>query len=267
MRDYNLKTKRWSSTALTVATFDGEIIDFTPYSGLNGNVGIAYAYSSNDISTLKYINVVNGKTVSASQTLVTGSMMVENVDIIQSPSDSVVVSYTLFTDQNSQSYISASIEKVFGSPQLMSTILSASVGTQLLYSTNGKLLQIAYTGEYGPSGVGIEATAIHLPTRPMLVNSLTFTGVAKVGKTLTASKPEWTSYLPITSVKYSWYRCTEEPVSLFSQAGNCKVIPKATKNKYKLTKADKGKYVTFKSAAVSAMGTSIYMATPVPRVG
>lgn len=267
MRDYNLKTKRWSSSALTVATFEGEMFDFTPYSGLNGNVGIAFAYSSGGISTLKYVNVVNGKSVTSSQTLITGSMMLENIDIVQSPTDSAVVSYTVFTEQSGRSYISAMFEKVFESPKLMSTILSSTIGTQLLLTPRGKLMQIAYTGEYGPTGVGIEATAIHLPNSPMLVRPLSLSGVARVGKTLTASTPLWTAYTRITSVKYSWYRCTEEPVSLFSQAGNCTVIPKATKNKYKLTKADKGKYVTFKSTAVAVTGTSRSIATPVPRVG
>lgn len=267
MRDYNLKTKRWATTAITLATYTGQILDFTPYSGQNGNIGLAYAYGSNNVSTLKYVNVINGKTVSTEQTIYSGPRMVQNVDIVQSASDSAVVAYTLFNDEIGLSYLAATDEKQFAPSIQVPTIMTSSTGTQLLMNSRGKIMQVAYTGQYGPTGVGIEATAISAISSPVTARSLSITGLAKVGKTLAAATPEWTSYSPITSVKYAWYRCNTELDLSQGIVGNCIAIPKANKSKYKLTKADKGKYITFATTAVSVSGTSRQFANVTSRVG
>ena len=79
----------------------------------------------------------------------------------------------------------------------------------------------------------------------------TVSGTAKVSKTLTAAGT-WTGY-PAPTLTYQWYACTRAvSVEGATVPANCKAIARATKSTFKLTSAQRGKYV-----AVLVTGASL----------
>jgi hypothetical protein len=82
----------------------------------------------------------------------------------------------------------------------------------------------------------------------------------KVGTTLSAVKGTWVGTGNIQS-KYSWYRCTVKGVSASSakpvSSNKCVVISKQSAAKYKLTKADKGKYIRVLVTATNSVGSTL----------
>jgi hypothetical protein len=80
----------------------------------------------------------------------------------------------------------------------------------------------------------------------------TVTGTSTVGKTLTAAKGTWTGY-PTPTFTYQWYACsTAVSAARTTVPSTCKKITGATKSTFKLTSAQRGKYV-----AVFVKGTSL----------
>jgi hypothetical protein len=76
-------------------------------------------------------------------------------------------------------------------------------------------------------------------------------GTATVGRTLTA-RGTWAGY-PTPTLRYQWYVCTKAvTVARTTVPSTCKRISGATRSTYKLTSAQRGKYV-----AVLVTGTSL----------
>jgi hypothetical protein len=76
-------------------------------------------------------------------------------------------------------------------------------------------------------------------------------GTATVGRTLTA-RGTWVGY-PTPTLRYQWYVCTRAvTVARSTVPSTCKRITGATRSTYKLTSAQRGKYV-----AVLVTGTSL----------
>jgi hypothetical protein len=99
-----------------------------------------------------------------------------------------------------------------------------------------------------------------IAAKPANVKAATITNKTyKVGTTLSATKGTWVGSGSI-SYKYTWYRCsnkaaaagTGKPVS----ATKCVAIAKQTAAKYKVTKADKGKYIRVLVTATNSVGSS-----------
>jgi hypothetical protein len=79
----------------------------------------------------------------------------------------------------------------------------------------------------------------------------TASGTARVGRTLTAGGT-WTGY-PTPTLRYQWYVCTRAvTVARSTVPSTCKRITGATRSTYKLTAAQRGKYVS-----VLVTGTSL----------
>jgi hypothetical protein len=79
----------------------------------------------------------------------------------------------------------------------------------------------------------------------------TVAGTATVGRTLTA-RGTWVGY-PTPTLQYQWYVCTRVvPTARTTVPSTCKRITGATRSTYKLTSAQRGKYV-----AVLVTGTSL----------
>jgi hypothetical protein len=80
----------------------------------------------------------------------------------------------------------------------------------------------------------------------------TVTGTSTVGRTLTAAKGTWTGY-PTPTFTYQWYACTTAvSAARTTVPSTCKKITGATRSTFKLTSAQRGKYV-----AVLVKGTSL----------
>jgi hypothetical protein len=79
----------------------------------------------------------------------------------------------------------------------------------------------------------------------------TASGTARVGRTLTAGGT-WTGY-PTPTLRYQWYVCTRAVTAARSTVpSTCKRITGATRSTYRVTSAQRGKYV-----AVLVTGTSL----------
>lgn len=95
-------------------------------------------------------------------------------------------------------------------------------------------------------GVLAGAGAAASSAKPVNTGPPSISGVAQVGKTLTASDGAWTG---ATSFKYFWTRC--------SKSGNsCSNISGATTKTYTLTSADLGTTLRFKVQAINADGST-----------
>jgi hypothetical protein len=71
----------------------------------------------------------------------------------------------------------------------------------------------------------------------------TVTGTSTVGKTLTAAKGTWAGY-PTPTFTYQWYACTKVvSIASLTIPATCKKISGATRSTFKLTSAQRGKYV------------------------
>ena len=71
----------------------------------------------------------------------------------------------------------------------------------------------------------------------------TVTGTSTVGRTLTAAKGTWTGY-PTPTFTYQWYACTTAvSAARTTVPTTCKKITGATRSTFKLTSAQRGKYV------------------------
>jgi hypothetical protein len=69
-------------------------------------------------------------------------------------------------------------------------------------------------------------------------------GTTMVGKILTAANGTWTGY-PTPTIRYQWYACTTAVTAARSTVpSTCKKITGATRSTFKLTSAQRAKYVT-----------------------
>ncbi|MEY2815531.1 MAG: hypothetical protein RJA78_107, partial [Actinomycetota bacterium] len=82
----------------------------------------------------------------------------------------------------------------------------------------------------------------------------------KVGSVVSAGRGTWTGTGTI-SYKVSWYRCSTKAVAATtakpSAANKCVAIAGQKSSNYKLTKADKGKYIRVMITATNSVGTTL----------
>ena len=84
----------------------------------------------------------------------------------------------------------------------------------------------------------------------------TISGTATVDLTLTAVKGTWTGY-PTPTFTYQWYACTSAvPIARSTVPSTCVKISGATRSTFKLTSAQRGKYVAVLVAGTSAGTTT-----------
>ena len=117
---------------------------------------------------------------------------------------------------------------------------------------NGGLTSVSrpYTATgWGATWSGV--TVVIADTRATATVKPKVTGTAKVAKTLTAAGT-WTGY-PTPTLRYQWYACTKAVTAARSTVpSTCKRITGATRSTYRVTSAQRGKYV-----AVLVTGTSL----------
>ncbi len=99
------------------------------------------------------------------------------------------------------------------------------------------------------------------PPSPALLRAIatvkpSLRGTSTVGKTLTAVKGTWTGY-PAPTIRYQWYACTKAVTAVrTSVPSTCKKITGATRSTFKLTSAQRAKYVTLLVTGTSAGTTA-----------
>ena len=130
---------------------------------------------------------------------------------------------------------------------------------------DGNLSLITFSGTFsGDETSGILSQVLKKDSLPKLESPTKVTGVAKVGQTLTVTQPSWSSYSKITNQPaVSWMSCTKKIAKQAATApSNCSPIRNSSGLTYRLTTADKGKYITTKMTSTNYSGTaSIYLPT------
>jgi hypothetical protein len=122
-------------------------------------------------------------------------------------------------------------------------ITTAQRGKYVAVLVTGTSLRTTATAWLSTTSVDVRATAIYKPA---------IRGTTTVGKTLTAAKGTWTGY-PTPTFTYQWYACTRAvTIARTTVPSTCVQISGATRSTFKLTTAQRGKYV-----AVLVTGTSL----------
>ena len=107
---------------------------------------------------------------------------------------------------------------------------------------------------YAATGWGStwSGVAVVIAERAIATVKPTIKGTATIGKTLTAANGTWTGY-PTPTFTYQWYACTKAvSAARATVPSTCKEITGTTLGTFKLTSAQRGKYV-----AVLVTGTSL----------
>ena len=116
---------------------------------------------------------------------------------------------------------------------------------------------IAAWGSYLGATDSVEVLIMQQPdSRAAATVKPTVSGTSIVGKTLTANTGTWTGY-PAPTFTYQWYVCTTTVSAPSTNApSSCVKISGATRSTFKLTSAQRGKYVAVLVAGTSAGTTT-----------
>jgi len=101
-------------------------------------------------------------------------------------------------------------------------------------------------------GATYSGKRVVIATRATATVKPTITGTAIIGRTMTTKTGTWRG-APAPTYRYQWYACTKAvPAALSTVPSTCTVIAGATRSTFKLTAAQRNKYV-----AVLVTGTSL----------
>jgi hypothetical protein len=123
---------------------------------------------------------------------------------------------------------------------------NAPVGGRDVFGGNSSLARVSRykgTAGWGSRWGGLPIRILVADLRAFTAVKPRITGTATSGRTLTAAKGTWSGY-PSPTFTYRWYACTTV-VSAASATvpSTCKKIAGATRSTFKLTSAQRGKYV------------------------
>lgn len=170
----------------------------------------------------------------------------------------IVNTYTLTYTYNSATGGNSTVSGSFttgGTPITLPTPTRTGYTFAGWYSNTGLTTKIGNAGaSYSPTGatLALRAYAKWTSNRATATVKPTVSGTAKVGRTLTAKLGTWTG-TPNPQTKVQWYACSIEVKSATSTISTkCKSISGATKNTFKLTSAQKGKWLTVLVTGTSA---------------
>ena len=131
-------------------------------------------------------------------------------------------------------------------------------GGDVFYGNSSLFRVSRYKGTAGWSGSwsGVAVKTVVANLRAFAAVKPRIAGTATSGRTLTAAKGTWSGY-PNPTFTYQWYACKSAVTGVRTSApSNCTKIKGATRSTFKLTRTQRGKYVTVlvsgKSARTSA---------------
>ncbi len=143
---------------------------------------------------------------------------------------------------------------------------SASVPGSFAFSAPGASLppgvqpvMVTFTPRDSTANESVTTTvSITVSAAPHLHRDPTVLGTATVGKSLTAGFGMWESY-PLPTLTIQWYRCTKAVaphLTAVPKAAKCIAIKKATSARYKVTTADRSKYLVVLTKSRNSLGTA-----------
>jgi hypothetical protein len=211
-----------------------------------------YAFANNALTTV---------TIPSSVTSIGDYAFANNaLTTVTIPSSVTSIGYQSFYNNNIETLtIPASVASIgfeafaFNSLTSVTFLGNAPTDGVDVFRVNGGLTSVtrAYTATGWGSTWGGK-TVVIADARATATVKPTVTGTSTVGKTLTAAKGTWTGY-PTPTFTYQWYACTKTVTAARTTVPTtCTKITGATRSTFKLTSAQRGKYV-----AVFVKGTSL----------
>ena len=240
-----------------------------------GDTAISVVVTAQDQSTKTYTINVHQNAVSRDATLsnlqVTGGSLVETFSANR-------LTYTLTNISSSTTefffkpYLNFDFATVKVDGQVTSNKRSNPTAISIPVGTN-KTVNVVVTAEDGTTTKTYSVTVTRKPTviKPTIKTNIKLSvksGTLKVGSTLLYSTPEWNgSATNGTSVQ--WYRCKFQITSASTtvpSSSNCSSISGATGTTYKLSSADKLKYVLVVLTVRNSAGTGYAVSPTTPLI-
>jgi uncharacterized protein YdaL len=111
--------------------------------------------------------------------------------------------------------------------------------------------EVSATNAVGTTAATSAQTAV-VPagTRPVNTALPVISGIARVGRTLTATAGSWTATPPVTQIAYRWQRCSATGTSCSNVAG-------ATSATYLVKSADRNRTLRVRVTATNAVGSTV----------
>jgi hypothetical protein len=140
--------------------------------------------------------------------------------------------------------------------------VTGSVSTAAVITFNGTVVTATPTPTPTPTPT---ATATPTPTptvsAPLVRTAAKIVGIAKVGKTVTASRGVWTG---ATSYTYKWFACSASGAARTSAPSGCTAVARSTSSAMKLSATLKGKYLRVQVKGTNRAGSAYsYSATSI----
>jgi hypothetical protein len=121
-----------------------------------------------------------------------------------------------------------------------------------MFDGNPGLTSVARFASATGWGATYSGKRVVVATRATATVKPTITGTARIGRTMTAKIGTWRG-TPAPTYRYQWYVCTRAvTVARSTVPSTCTAITGATRNTFKITSAQRNKYV-----AVRVTGTSL----------
>jgi len=127
---------------------------------------------------------------------------------------------------------------------------------KLVKADEGKFVTAQVTAINTQGTAATTAKSSRVALTPSSTSSPAISGVAQVRKVLSASSGSWLAF-PGAKITFKWFRCNNATTAgskMFGGSSRCVAIKNATKSRYTVAAADKGKYISVLVTAVNVAG-------------
>jgi hypothetical protein len=260
-RDLDIAKGKWLSKQTDLLSTVDLPQAFDIASSGNGDLLVVMeTYSSLNGDKLLYSKLLKAAKVATSPAEVasfSGDLNLGDVGVLASQNGNPVITWeTNDGDLGNSGHFSVAVGSTLLSGQQIPKVSWSTSDAWPILKPNGDLA--FYSLSTDPDNhQGIEFVNYNLGNSPTLTLQA-ITGLAKVGKQLSAAAPTIASYTRVLATTYQWYACTTASLEPSEQIpSTCTKIPGATKQKLKITKAVKGKYLGYAVTSTNTAGSRL----------
>jgi hypothetical protein len=270
-RDLDGVKDKWLSKEVTMFTTTGYPQEFDMVAAPNGDLlGLFKVLETDLSSSIYYVKVPAGAKLAKSpiQVATSSASTIDDIAIKSSVNGSPLISWLQKREESARTwsnYVAAGVGATLSQPVLIPTTTGYvnESGSLLLADGTLNFYSMAISGN---SQTGLEQVSVQLGTIPQ-VSIPAISGIAKVGKLLTAAPVTSASFNRVPVVSYQWYTCTDAVASVDTQvSSDCTPIAKATKATFKPSKALRGRFIAYSVRSTNGTGTSLVFSPSTLRV-
>lgn len=260
-RDLDIAKGKWLSKQTDLLPTVDLPQNFDIASSGNGDLLVVLeTYNALNGHKLFYSKLLKGAKVATSPTEVasfSGDMSLGDVGVIASQNGNPVINWT--TNDLSlgrTARFSVAVGSTLLTGQQVPKVSWSTSNAWPILKPNGDLAFYSLSSD-PDNHQGIEFVSYNVGNTPTLTLQA-ITGTAKIGKQLTVAAPAIASYTRVLATTYQWYACTTASLEPSEQIpSTCTKIAGATKQKLKIAKAVKGKYLGYAVTSTNTAGTRL----------